>query len=167
MKCPVARISPVNFIRSRNIRAQEKPRPSRKMGNSTTMSDRRCTSSPNASGDSADLRITPSGALRARNVSRSLVKRVSETIAAPSGSAASSATAVNVSAVNAPSLMSGMGLFQIGHVLERLHADTAIGVEEAFVLVAQLEVRVDYAFDGGADIARSEARAHNVANAGI
>src|SRR4029079_4912104 len=126
------------------MRAQEKPRPSRKAGNSITTTDKRCTSSPSCSGDSSDLSRTPIGALRAIKVSRSLRKRGSETMAPPtSGSGASSAMSTKGSATKEPPLMSGIKLVQIGHILERLHADATIGIEEAFAVLAQHQIRLD------------------------
>src|SRR5690348_14492512 len=66
-----------------------------------------------------------------------------------------------------PNLMSGIELIQVGHVLERLHADAAIGVEEAFAVLAQHEIGLHDALDGGADLVLAEAGTHDVADAGI
>ena len=87
---------------------------------------------------------TPIGALRASSVSRSLLKaRQRHDRAAAFRQGASSATCakgVLREAVN--SLISGMPhLFPIGDVLERLHADAAIGVQEAFARLALLQDR--------------------------
>src|SRR5690242_19724089 len=88
-------------------------------------------------------------------------------MAAPSGNAASSATVTKASWTNSPSLMSGIHLLQIGHVLERLHADAAIGVEEALAVPAQLQIGIHDALDRRADVVRCKARTHDVADAGI
>src|SRR5438128_2053251 len=130
------------------MRAQENPRPSRNLGNRITTTEKRCTSSPSSSGDSSAFSLTPIGALRARSASRSFLKRMSETIAPPSaGNGASSFMATKGSAMTAPALMSGIELVQIGHVLERLHADAAIGVEEAFAVLAQHQIGLHHALD--------------------
>src|SRR5690242_9945142 len=164
------------------MRAQEKPRPSRNLGNWITTTERRWTSSPSCSGDSSAVSKTPMGALRARSASRSFRKRVSETMAPPSGGSGSSSVSVvngsamitascaappNVSCVDAPNLMSGIELIQIGHVLERLHADAAIGVEEAFAVLSQRQISLHHALHGGADLVLAEARSHDVADARI
>src|SRR6201996_9382960 len=168
MKSPVARIWPLKPSLVRSMRAQEKPRPSANFGNSMTTTERRCTSSPSSSGDSSGFRRTPMGVLRSSSEARSFRKRVSETIAPPaSGSIASSATVVNVSAANASPVISGIQLFLISDVLERLHADAAIGVEEAFAVLAGCEIIADDAFDRRTDLVDRKARSHDVADAGV
>src|SRR5579872_4746363 len=63
--------------------------------------------------------------------------------------------------------MSGIELIQIGHVLERLHADATISVEKAFAVLAQHQIGLHYALHSGADLVFAEARPHDVADAGI
>src|SRR5665213_1367742 len=149
------------------MRAQEKARPSRNTGNSRTTTDSRCTSTLSDSGVSGALRNTPNGALRPSSASRSFRKRVRETIAAPSGSAASSATVAWTCSAKAPSVMSGIHLVQIGHVLERLHADAAVGVEEAFAGFAQFQIGVDDAFHRRANLMGGKARSHYRADGSV
>src|SRR6185312_10019466 len=105
----------------------------------------------------------PSGALRARSASRSFLNRASDTMLGASLNAASSATVVKVSSTasaerSAPTLMSGMQLLQIGDVLERFHADAAIGVEETLALLPHFQIVIDHALDGARDFVRRKAR---------
>src|SRR5271170_3269949 len=127
------------------MRAQEKARPSRKLGKSSATTESRCRSALSNSGFSLAFNSTPMGALRARSASRSFWKRASDTMAPPlSGSGASSAIVVKVSATSASPVISGIQLFPVSGVFERLHADATIGVEEAFALVAQFQILIHH-----------------------
>src|ERR1700761_6568267 len=153
------------------MRAQLKARPSRNLGNSSSTRAKRPTSSPNACGSSSDFKRMPNGVLRARSWSRSFLKCARVTVTAPSGSAASSLMRVNPSAAStarpSSTRMSGIGLFQIGHVLERLHAEAAIGVEEAFAILAFAQIQVDHAFHRIGDLVFAETGAHDGADRGV
>src|SRR3569832_1209340 len=154
------------------MRAQENARPSRWIGNSSATTDNRSRSSPSNSGDSPAFSRTPIGALRPSSASRSFWNRASDTIAPPlSGNAASSATVANVSSAVTglpPSTrMSGIHLFLIGDVLERLHADAAIGVEEALARLAHFQIVVHHPLHHVRDLMLAEARPHDVADARV
>ena len=55
----------------------------------------------------------------------------------------------------------------IGDVLERLHADPAIGVEEAFAGIALLQIEIDHALDRVGDFMLAETGAHDLADGGV
>src|SRR6185437_4699401 len=101
-------------------------------------------------------------------VAHSLWKRSNVTITPPSsGNACPSGMKMKRSWTNFPSLISGMHLFPVDHVLERRHADAAIGFEQAFARLAQLHIRIDHAFDGIDDLVLAESRPHDLAHARI
>src|SRR5262245_13519003 len=52
-------------------------------------------------------------------------------------------------------------------LLERLEADAAIGVEEAFSVLAQLQVGVDNGLDGANNLIGAEGGADDIAERGI
>src|SRR5690606_19012476 len=103
--------------------------------------------------------LTPMGALRARNVSRSACQRSRLTMAGPSGSASSSPTVVKLSSTNSPFLMSF-----IEALLERIDADPAIGVDEALAILADADIGRDDGLDRVDDLILGEGTADNVAD---
>src|SRR5580692_10019506 len=150
------------------MRAHENPRPSRKMGNSIAMAAMRGRSPFSTSGFSLEASFTATGMLCAKMFSRSLWKRSSVTITPmSSGNAFPSGTKMNGSFANAPFLISGMELFLIDHVLERRHADAAIGVEQALAIHAKFQIGVHHAFDRIDDLVLAETGAHDFADARI
>src|SRR5690606_5299370 len=100
------------------------------------------------------FRRTPTGVLRARSVSRSACQRSRLTIAGPSGSASSSPTVGKSGSTKTPFLMSG-----IEALLERVDADAAIGVDEAFACLPGAEIGGDDCLDRIDDLVFGEGRA--------
>src|ERR1700753_2398231 len=60
-----------------------------------------------------------------------------------------------------------MELLPVGDVLERDDADAGIGVEEAFAVLAQIEIGADHALDRIDDLALVEGGAQDLADARI
>src|SRR3569832_1390899 len=60
-----------------------------------------------------------------------------------------------------------MEVLSVGDVLERRHADAAIGIEDALAGVAQFEVAADHALDGVGDLVLAEAWSHDLTNARV
>src|SRR5258708_9128582 len=88
-------------------------------------------------------------------------KRLRETITGASGSSSPSATGVNESSAMRPALTS------IEALLERLRADAAIGVEEAFAVAAKILIGLDHILHSIHDAFPIEAGSQNLPKRGI
>src|SRR5688572_4303600 len=146
------------------MRAWEKARPSVNFGNSTSISDRRCTSSPSANACSSFFRRTPIGVLRPRRVSPSACQRFRLTVTGSSaGIAASSPTKRQLFGCRAPCCSRA-----IKGLLEGIDADAAHIVEEPLALAGTVgEVDVDDGVDRRDDVVLGERGADDLAERGV
>src|SRR5512147_1302279 len=142
------------------MRAWEKARPSVNFGNSISISDKRCTSSPSAKACSSFFKRTPTAELRPRNVSLSACQRFRLTVTDPSaGIAASSPTKRQLFGCRAPCCSRA-----IEGLLEGIHADAAVIVEEPLCPVGAIaEIGFDDGVDRGHDVVLGEGRADDPA----
>src|SRR3569833_1858130 len=120
---PVALISPV-YPASRRMRAVEKPRPSRNFGKSISTSFTRLSAGIRCSTSSPASNSTETASSCSRNAS--------------SDTAGSSATASSRK----------RSVSAIDRLLERLHSDPPVGVEEAFAIRALAQIDVGCLLDG-------------------
>src|SRR5688572_3353583 len=146
------------------MRAWEKARPSVNFGNSTSISDRRCTSWPSASAASSFFSRTPIGALRPRRLSPSACQRFRLTVAGSStGIAASSPTKRQLFGCSAPCRSRA-----IECLLEGIHADAADIVEEPLAAVGAVgEIGANDGVDRRNDVVLRKGSADNLAQRGI
>src|SRR5262245_30411969 len=146
------------------MRAWENARPSVNFGNSTSISNRRCTSSASASAGSSFFSRTPIGALRPRRVSPSACQRFRLTVTGSSaGIAASSPMKRQLFGCSAPCCSRA-----IEGLLEGIRAGAADVVEEPFAAVGAIgEIDVDDGVDRRNDVVLGERRTHDLAQRGV
>src|SRR6185503_10687745 len=84
-----------------------------------------------------------------------------------SGSGASSDSMTKKSGLKSSTVVSGIHLFLISDVLERLHPDTPVSIQEPFALRALLEIEIHHSLHSVGDFMGGEARAHDLADAGV
>src|SRR5262249_21462415 len=145
------------------MRAWEKARPSLNLGNSRATTARRSRSPAICSTGSPALRLRPRGSRRCAISPRSSCQRARLTMIAPSaGNGSPSATWRKGSAAGRPALMSGIELLLEGRLTQ-----AAIGIEEALVRLAPIEIDLEDRLHGIDDAVGREGRADDVADAGL
>src|SRR5690606_26742878 len=100
----------------------------------------------------------PSGCPREMSEFCSFCQRARLTMTGPAGSSYSSPACVQLSATNAPFLMS-----RIEFLLERLKAHAPVGVDENLAFPAKSEIGLDDRLDRIDDLGFGKGRAHDVA----